>query len=132
MPSKDLAPQGRVPDLRKRLQEFAEKNSLFLNPKFDWKIAWMEEHEGRCFCDWENRFCPCGQALEDLKRFNGCCHCGVLCTEEKLHYYLTQKPRKKPSPEEAKERKAKLKERQKENEKVYDRLFKKKEGRKEV
>ena len=124
-PSKNLAPQGKVENLHQKLEQFAKKNSLLLNPKFDWKISWMETHQGRCFCDWENRFCPCEHALEDLKRFGGICLCGVLCTKDKLLYYQTAHETKLLSPEEKKAAKERLKQQQKKNENVYQHIFKK-------
>jgi hypothetical protein len=122
-----LAPQGPAQNLRPRLEEFANNNELFLNPKFDWKITWMEEHQGRCFCDWEKRSCPCEHALEDLKRFNGICLCGVLCTKEKLLYYQKTMQSPKPlTPDEKRATKERLKREQKANLKLFDSVTKKK------
>lgn len=85
----------------------------------------METHQGRCFCDWEKRFCPCEHALEDLKRFGGICLCGVLCTKDKLLYYQTVHETKLLSPEEKKAAKERLKQQQKKNENVYQHIFQK-------
>lgn len=115
-------------NLRQRLEEFAKKNEVFLNPKFDWKIEWMEAHQGRCFCDWEKRSCPCEHALEDLKRFNGICLCGVLCTKDKLLYYQTKRTAKPSSPEEKKAAKERLRRGQKANQELFDRITKKEKG----
>jgi hypothetical protein len=123
-----LAPQGAAQNLRPRLEEFAKNNELFLNPKFRWKIEWMEQHQGRCFCDWEKRFCPCEHALEDLKRFNGVCLCGVLCTKDKLLYYQTVRRAKPLSPEEKKATKERLRREQKANQELFARITKKKKG----
>jgi hypothetical protein len=105
---------------------------LFLNPKFDWKIGWMEEHQGRCFCDWEKRFCPCEHALEDLKRFGGICLCGVLCTKDKLLYYQKVRKTEPASPEEKKAAKERLKLQKKKNETAYQHIFKKRKERVEA
>lgn len=86
----------------------------------------MQEHQGRCFCDWEKRSCPCEHALEDLKRFNGICLCGVLCTKEKLLYYQTVRATKELSRDEKAAAKERLKSAQKANEKLFDRITKKK------
>jgi len=119
-----LAPPGKAESLRPRLEEFAKNNELFLNPKVDWKIGWMEEHQGRCFCDWEKRFCPCEYALEDLERFNGICLCGVLCTKQKLLYY--QKVQKaSPSTSKKLATKEERGQQQKRNEALFKKVFKK-------
>jgi len=88
MPSRELAPKGNVEGLRKKLEDYALEHGLFIHETNAWKIEWMEEHQGRCYCDWENRFCPCQHIMEDLKTFNGVCHCALLCTKEKHDYYL--------------------------------------------
>ena len=126
MPNRKLAPQGATQNLRPRLEEFAKNNGLFLNPKFAWKITWMQRHQGRCFCDWENRHCPCEHALEDLKRFNGVCLCGVLCTKDKLLYYQIARTVKPLSLEEKKTAKERLRRGQKANQELFDRITKKK------
>jgi hypothetical protein len=114
-----------VENLHQKLEEFALKNGLFLNPKFDWKIEWMEAHQGRCFCDWEKRLCPCEHALEDLKRFRGICLCGVLCTKEKLVYYQKVRKLNPLTLEEKQANKERLKQQQKKSETVFKRIFEK-------
>jgi hypothetical protein len=85
----------------------------------------MEKHQGRCFCDWENRRCPCEHALEDLKRFRGICLCGVLCTKEKLMYYQKTRKLNPLTLEEKQANKERLKQQQKKSETVFKRVFEK-------
>ena len=126
IPSRELAPQRKVEHLREKLEKYASEHGLFLNPLSEPKIQWMSEHEGRCFCDWEKRLCPCQFVMEDLHRFNGICHCGVLCTKEKLEYFLApKKPRKELTPEEKAARKQAMKEKQKQNELLLKKILKK-------
>lgn len=130
MPSRDLAPEGKVENLRQKLETFAKENSLLILEKNAWKIDWMAEHQGKCFCDWQNRVCPCGNVFQDLQRFNGNCLCCVFVTEAKLK--VLNKPRKivARTLEEQKAYKEKLKTKQKQNELLFNKLFKKeKKGR---
>lgn len=126
MPSRDLAPQGKVEGLREKLEIFAKENELQIFEKNAFKIDWMIEHQGKCFCDWQARSCPCKNVFQDLKTFNGNCLCCVFVTPEKLK--ILSKPRKTVtrSSEEKKQYKEKMRAKQQANEKLFDKLFKKK------
>lgn len=126
MPSRELAPLGKTENLQEQLEAFAKTNSLLIFDKNRWKITWMAEHQGKCFCDWQNRSCPCKTVFQDLKTFNGNCLCGVFVTPEKLK--ILSKPRKTVvrTPEEKQKYKEDMKAKQRKNEKLYNKLFKKK------
>lgn len=126
MPSRELAPLGKTENLQEQLEAFAKTNGLLIFDKNRWKITWMAEHHGKCFCDWQNRSCPCKTMFQDLKTFNGNCLCGVFVTPEKLK--ILSKPRKTVvrTPEEKQKYKEDMKAKQRKNEKLYNKLFKKK------
>ncbi len=91
--SRDEAPLEKVVILPK-LEKYAEEHNLLIDPHYIFKIQWMEEHGGRCFCDWESdRRCPCSHCLDDLIRFNGNCMCSILITPEKLKQKEKQRNR---------------------------------------
>ena len=129
MPGRDLAPKGKVEYLRERIEAFAKENSLVIFEKNAFKIDWMIEHEGRCFCDWQNRKCPCDNVFQDIAKFNGNCLCCVFATGEKAE--ILSKPRKivVRTPEEMKAYKEKMKQKQADNEKLFTKLFRKKKRR---
>lgn len=110
MPDRSLAPQELVVEFKEKVVKCAEENDLDLNPKNMFKVEWMEEHGGRCFCDpFSDRRCPCKNMLEDIKRFNGNCLCAVFMTHERLKELLSRKPPKQLTDEEKKIRKANAK-----------------------
>lgn len=72
-------------DLRQKMQDFADKHNLIINPYAEVRIEWMEEHGGRCYCGQDDsRICPCNFCLGDIKEFNGCCLCRVFVTKDKM------------------------------------------------
>lgn len=98
-------PEGYVPNLRRTLDDFAQKNDLVINEDFAWKIEWMASHQGRCACDPANRRCPCAHVFEDLKRFNGRCLCRVFFTPERVEQLKNAKKNPELTPLEKKQRK---------------------------
>lgn len=77
-------PEKKV-GMRQKIQEFADKHNLIINPYAEAKIEWMETHGGRCYCEPDgSRICPCNFCLKDIKEFNGCCLCRVFVTDDKL------------------------------------------------
>jgi hypothetical protein len=129
VPSRDLAPTGKVQHLRETLEAFAKDNGLLIFEKNAFKIEWMAEHQGKCFCDWQHRACPCKTVFQDLKTFNGNCLCTLFCTEEKLKVLSRARKTVVKSPEEQKAYKEQLKQKQRSNEKLFEKLFKKKKKR---
>lgn len=123
MPSRDLAPKVKVTGLRKRIEAFAQAHGLFINEKNAWKITWMSNHEGRCYCDWQNRRCPCHMVMQDLHRFNGRCLCRVLWTKEALE--KQQKIKRKPSKKKTAADKVADRKKQKQNVELFKKLFQK-------
>lgn len=124
MLNRDLAPKGKVKNLRQKIEAFAKKHNLVINEQNASKIAWMENHKGRCFCDWQNRECPCDKVMQDLVKFNGRCLCRILFTKEALEKHQAKKPRishKKTAAEKAAD-----KQKQKKYMNLFNKLFKKK------
>lgn len=95
MTNRENAPLEKV-EIKDKVRAFAKEHGLMIDPKFEHKIQWSEEHGGRCYCDWDSdRRCPCSHCMADLKRFNGNCMCSVLITPEKLRQ--KEKNRNKPT-----------------------------------
>lgn len=68
-----------------RLIEYARLNNIEIDTGLSHKVEWMEKHKGVCFCDWESgRICPCGNIIDDFKKYNGQCLCGLLLTHKRL------------------------------------------------
>ena len=126
MPSRNLAPMGKVEHLRETLETFAKEHGLLIFEKNSFKIDWMAEHQGKCFCDWQNRTCPCQFLFEDLAKFKGNCLCAVFVTTARAN--ILNKPRKTKVRTQEEERGYKeiMKQKQKQNLVLYDKLFKKK------
>jgi len=77
--------QTKKVELKQKIQEFADKHKLIINPYAETKIEWMEKHGRRCYCEPDgSRICPCKFCLEDIKEFNGSCLCRVFVTEDKM------------------------------------------------
>ena len=77
-------PEKKV-GMKQKMQGFANKHKLIINPYAETKIEWMEKHGRRCYCEPDgSRICPCKFCLKDIKEFNGCCLCRVFVTEDKM------------------------------------------------
>lgn len=121
---RNLAPKGKVKNLRSKIEAFAKTHGLVIDKRQTRKLTWMANHKGRCYCDWEHRSCPCNNVMQDLKRFNGRCLCRLLWTKEALEKHMS-KPRKRKKKKRTAEEKAADREKQKENERLFKKIFKK-------
>lgn len=78
------APREKV-RLKRKLRKYAKEHGLLVDYHVNKKVKWMEQHGGRCFCDWDSdRRCPCTHVQDDLVEFNGTCLCGALVTRDKM------------------------------------------------
>lgn len=126
MPDRNLAPQEFSEGFKEKVLKIAEENGLAINPKNMFKVGWMQEHGGRCFCDpFSDRVCPCKNMYEDIQRFKGNCLCGVFVTHEKLKEIMSRKPPKKLTEEEKKSLKEKAKLKAKQSKLLFDKISKK-------
>lgn len=126
MPDRNLAPQELVEGFKEKSLKFAEEHGLAVNPKNLFKVEWMQEHGGRCFCDpFSNRICPCKNMNEDIQRFNGNCLCGVFMTYKKLKEILGRKPSKQLTEEEKKNLKIRAKLKAEQSKLLFDKIIKK-------
>ncbi len=90
------APVSKDFGLRDRIKSFAEKHNFIVSEFVEHKIKWSEEHEDRCFCDPDNRICPCNRVYEDMANFNGRCLCNLFWKPEAYENwkYYSNKPKK--------------------------------------
>ena len=95
---REFYPEKHVPDLREQLIDLVTENGWVINYGMEHKLEYAENHGGRCWCDPENRRCPCPMELlqEDFSIFGGTCLCNLIMTEERLeHWHRTKENYKK-------------------------------------